>query len=116
GVSEEEALKRLERDHPGYDETERRRKEKLPFCLAKAQEFMKQMAEVSGGWASYLNQPEPAKDVYARILAEARQRYILGYYPTNVSADGKFREIKVTIKNHPEYTVQGRKGYYPKSE
>ncbi len=116
GISEEEALNRLDRDRPNYPERERRRKEKLPFCMAKTQEFMKQMAEVSGGWASYLNQPEPAKSIYERILAEARQRYILGYYPTNVSTDGKFREVKVTIKNHPEYLVKGRTGYFPKSE
>jgi VWFA-related protein len=84
--------------------------------MAKTQEFMFQMAEVSGGWASYLNQPEPAKVVYERILAEARQRYILGYYPTNTNNDGKFREIKVIVKDHPEYIVRGRKGYFPRAE
>jgi VWFA-related protein len=116
GISEEEALNRLDRDRPNYPERERRHKEKLPFCMAKTQEFMFQMAEVSGGWASYLNQPEPAKVVYERILAEARQRYILGYYPTNTNNDGKFREIKVIVKDHPEYIVRGRKGYFPRAE
>jgi Ca-activated chloride channel family protein len=116
-ISEEEALKILERDIDSEEqETERRRKEKIPFCLAKTQEFMKQMAEVSGGWASYLNQPEPVKVVYERILTEARQRYILGYYPPNPNKDGKFREIKVTVKDHPEYIVRGRKGYFPRAE
>jgi VWFA-related protein len=76
------------------------------------QTYLSQIAESSGGWAVFLNQSETAEEIYTRIFSETHKRYFLAYYPTNTARDGKWREVKIMIKDHPEYIVRGRKGYY----
>lgn len=38
--------------------------------------------------------------------------YILGYYTTNVSLDGRFRHIKITVNNGAAAKIDYRQGYY----
>jgi len=38
--------------------------------------------------------------------------YIIGYYPTNTNLDGKFRRIKITLKETPNAKVDYRQGYF----
>lgn len=38
--------------------------------------------------------------------------YILGYYTQNDRADGKFRQMKVTVQGMPDAMLQFRQGYY----
>lgn len=38
--------------------------------------------------------------------------YVLGYYPTNLEQDGKFRRIKVSLADGRAATLDYRKGYY----
>jgi hypothetical protein len=73
------------------------------------------VAELTGGWASFLRSPEDAYEVYGRILADINRRYILGYYPTNKELDGKLRRVRVEVRGHPEYMIQGRQSYYAES-
>lgn len=70
------------------------------------------VAEITGGWASFLGSPEDANEVYGRILADINRRYLLGYYPSNKELDGKLRRVRVEVRGHPEYIVQGRRSYY----
>ena len=65
-----------------------------------------------GGWTAYLQKPEDAPDIYGRILDDINSRYILGYYPSDKSRDGKRRQVQVEVRGHPEYTVTGRKSYF----
>lgn len=78
----------------------------------EGQEAAARVAELTGGWTSFLEKPEQAKDIYARILADIDHRYIIGYYPTNKARDGQLRKVHIEIRNHPEYIVHGREGYY----
>jgi Ca-activated chloride channel family protein len=64
-----------------------------------------------GGWASYLERPEQANSIYAKILADINSRFVIGYYPTNKAHDGKRRKVLVEVRGHPEYSVTGRKSY-----
>jgi VWFA-related protein len=66
----------------------------------------------TGGWTDFLERPEQASSIYERIFSDINQRYIIGYYPSNKERDGKRRSIKVEVRNHPEYTILGRKSYY----
>jgi VWFA-related protein len=66
----------------------------------------------SGGWLMFLERPEQADETYSLILSDINRRYLVGYYPTNKAHDGKRRQIAVTIRDHPEYKVVGRKWYY----
>jgi hypothetical protein len=68
-----------------------------------------------GGWTAYLQKPEEAPDIYGRILDDINSRYILGYYPSDKTRDGKRRQVQVEVRGHPEYSVTGRKSYFAAS-
>ncbi len=70
------------------------------------------ISKYSGGWADFLEQPEQADEVYTRILNNINMRYIIGYYPTNRTRDGKRRKVSLEVRGHPEYVVWGRKTYF----
>jgi len=38
--------------------------------------------------------------------------YILGYYPTNTNADGKFRRIRIALANGLDVKLDYRQGYH----
>jgi len=46
-----------------------------------------------------------------RIADDSRNYYVLGYLPSNTTADGKFRKIKVDVERDG-VKVRARKGYY----
>jgi VWFA-related protein len=79
---------------------------------SKQQLAIADLAKLSGGWHDFLEKPEQADEVYARILADINHRYVIGYYPTNKTRDGKERTIKIEVRGHPEYIVWGRKTYF----
>jgi VWFA-related protein len=64
-----------------------------------------------GGWTAYLQKPEEATNIYSRILADINSRYVIGYYPTNKVHDGKRRQVLIEARDHPEYSITGRKTY-----
>lgn len=78
----------------------------------RGQEAAVTVAELSGGWAAFLERPEQAADVYARILSDINQRYVIGYYPANTERDGRMRRVRIDVRGHPEYSVHGRSSYY----
>ena len=82
---------------------------------AKLQEALSAVAPLSGGWTEFLEQPEQADKIYARIFSDINQRYIVGYYPTNTTRDGKRRKIDFQVKGHPEYQILGRRSYFAPS-
>lgn len=65
-----------------------------------------------GGWTAFLQKPEDAPHIYDRILNDINSRYILGYYPSDKTRDGKRRQVQVEVRGHPEYTITGRKSYF----
>jgi Ca-activated chloride channel family protein len=78
----------------------------------RAQEAITSVADISGGWAAYLESPERSDELYERILADMDHRYVIGYYPTNEARDGRLRKVQVDVRGHPEYVVHGRRSYY----
>lgn len=81
----------------------------------KIQRALVDLARLSGGWAEFLETRSQTANIYNRILADLNQRYIIGYYPTNRSRDGKRRKIGIEVKGHPEYKITSRKSYYAPS-
>ena len=49
----------------------------------------------------------------ANIFTNIKNRYIIGYYPTNQEQNGKPRNVKVEVRDHPEYVITGQKIYLP---
>ncbi len=70
------------------------------------------LAKGTGAWADYLEQPEQANELYTRVLNDINRRYVIGYYPTNRTRDGKRRKVSIEVRGHPEYIVVGRKTYF----
>ncbi len=78
----------------------------------KVQQSLVDLAQLSGGWADFLETQSQTANIYNRIIADLNQRYIIGYYPTNKNRDGKRRRIKIEVKGHPDYVITSRKSYY----
>ena len=56
-----------------------------------------------------------ASDVIDAIDTATRFQYVLGYYTSNTSLDGRYRRVIVRV-NRPGLTVLYRHGYYARSE
>ena len=74
-----------------------------------SQEIMRDVARETGGRA-YVNQNEIRMGVQ-RAFDDLSATYTLGYYPENKKYDGKYRTIKVKVKQSG-VDVQAREGYY----
>ena len=70
---------------------------------------MKELAERTGGRAAY-NTNDLARAI-RRAIDDGRVTYTIGYYSTDETPDGKFREIKVKV-DRPHLDVRYRKGYF----
>ena len=79
---------------------------------SKLQTGLAVIGGLTGGWTDFLETPEQADAIYARIFSDINQRYIVGYYPTNKTRDGKRRKIEFEVKGHPEYQIYGRRSYF----
>ena len=82
-------------------------------------ELLGQIAELSGGRAFTVENPNDLADVATKIGIELRNQYVLGYRPQNGLRDGKWRKIKVKLlppKGLPPLKVYARTGYYAPEE
>ena len=100
-------LDNFQSDSMAHGMAERRFKEQLAIAG---------LAKLSGGWPDFLEKPQDAGSVYARIFADINNRYVIGYYPGNKTRDGNRRRIAIGVRNHPEYVVWGRKTYIAPKE
>jgi VWFA-related protein len=76
------------------------------------QTAMSKVAELSGGSMNFIEKPEDAENVYANIFTNIKNRYVIGYYPTNQEQGEKRRNVKFEVRGHPEYIITGRKTYF----
>lgn len=68
----------------------------------------------TGGRVFRADNQRNTSEAFSEIAAELRTQYLLGYTPSNKTADGTFRHIKVRVKDG-HYDVQARRGYYAPS-
>jgi len=82
----------------------------LDAAYYKADSYLKQLAEKSGGRLLRADTLGSLPDAFAQIAAELRTQYMLGYYPLNKDRDDRYRKIKVatTRKN---VAIRARPGY-----
>jgi VWFA-related protein len=83
--------------------------------LVAAQSAISGIAKLTGGWYSFLEDPSQAASIYSRMLSDINLRYVIGFYPTNETRDGRRRKLSIEVRNHPEYKVLGRRSYYAPS-
>ncbi len=77
--------------------------------------LLAELAQVSGGRMFSVEDPNELPDIAEKISIELRNQYVLGYKPSNLVRDGRWRRIKVKLdppKGLPPLQVYARTGYY----
>jgi len=81
---------------------------------AEGPQVLDNLAEITGGRHFPVLNVGTLPEVSTRIGQLLRNRYLIGYNPTNASRDGRYRGIKLNLAAaaDPGVHVQYRKGYY----
>ncbi|MDQ2856611.1 MAG: VWA domain-containing protein [Acidobacteriota bacterium] len=75
-----------------------------------ADSYLEKLASKSGGRLERADTLVSLPDAFAKIAAELRTQYSLGYYPTNAAHDGQYRKVKV-VSNRKSVILRARPGY-----
>jgi len=87
-----------------------------PASYEVAMKQLQTIADQTGGRMYSPHRIEELSGIYSEIANDLRIQYQLGYNPMNSARDGRWREIRVKIRSHPEAVVRTRKGYYARKE
>jgi hypothetical protein len=82
----------------------------LDQLYLKADSYLTELANKSGGRLLRADTLGSLPDAFAKIAAELRTQYSVGYYPTNKARDGKYRKIKV-VTTRKNVVIRARPGY-----
>jgi hypothetical protein len=82
----------------------------LDPLYATADAFLNKLAEQSGGRLLRADTLASLPDAFARIAAELRTQYSIGYYPMNANHDGLYRKLKVSTAR-TNVVVRAKPGY-----
>jgi len=77
--------------------------------------LLSEIAEQTGGRHFPVDNLNELPDVAAKIGVELRNQYILGYTPSNLERDGKYRKVQVKLvqpRGLPPLRASWRLGYY----
>ena len=77
----------------------------------EAREQLLAVAEVCGTAMFKADRIEDLEGAYARVAAELRNLYTVGFYPTDAKERGAWHELAVSV-NRAGYTARTRRGYY----
>ena len=75
-----------------------------------ADSYLLELANKSGGRLLRADTLGSLPDAFAKIAAELRTQYAIGYYPINKTRDGQYRSIKVAT-TRKSVVVRARPGY-----
>jgi len=82
-------------------------------------QLLDDIAQITGGRAFTVENPNDLEDVAKKIGIELRNQYVLGYRPKNFAHDGKWHKVNVKLvlpKGLPPLQVHAKMGYYAPSE
>jgi Ca-activated chloride channel family protein len=76
--------------------------------------LLDELTELTGGRNYRIDNLDDLPAISARIGAQLRNQYMIGYTPSNVDHDGKYRRVKLAVAGSGEtpLRVQYRTGYY----
>jgi len=77
----------------------------------EAREQLQAIADTCGTTMFKADRIEDLEGAYARVAAELRNLYTVGFYPTDAKERGAWHELAVTI-HRPGFTARTRRGYY----
>jgi Ca-activated chloride channel family protein len=73
------------------------------------------LSELTGGVAYFPDSLGVLPDICEQIGRDLKNQYVLGYRPSNVSRDGKWRKLRVKVSSQrgmPSLRVRAKSGYY----
>ena len=82
---------------------------------AQGPNLLAKLAEMSGGRMFSVEDADELPDIAEKSSIELRNQYVLGYKPSNLVRDGRWRRIKVKLnppRGLPPLQVYARTGYY----
>jgi hypothetical protein len=82
----------------------------LDMAYATADKYLKSLADKTGGRLLRADTLGSLPDAFAKVAAELRTQYSLGYYPLNKERDERYRKIKVTT-SRKDVLIRARPGY-----
>ena len=82
----------------------------LDMAYLTADGYLKALADKSGGKLMRADTLGSLPDAFAKIAAELRTQYSLGYYPTKKERDEQYRKIKVTT-TRKDVVIRAKPGY-----
>ena len=82
----------------------------LDLAYSTADQYLQTLADKTGGRLLRADTVESLPDAFAKIAAELRTQYMLGYYPLNKERDERYRKIKVSTVRK-DVVVRARPGY-----
>jgi len=75
------------------------------------QQTLRRFAETTGGQAFFPTAMKEVESAYAKVLAEIKGQYHLGYQSANTATDGAWRKVEIKVKR-PDVRIRSRKGYF----
>ena len=82
---------------------------------ASGPSLLSDLASISGGRMFSVEDADELPDIAEKISIELRNQYVIGYKPSNLIRDGRWRRIRVKLdppKGLPPLQVYARTGYY----
>jgi Mg-chelatase subunit ChlD len=86
----------------------------LDTLYRTADQYLNDLSVKSGGKLHRADTLISLPDAFAKIAAELRTQYALGYYPTNSKRDGSYRKIQVKT-SRKNTVIRARPGYQAQS-
>ena len=78
-------------------------------------DILAELSDATGG--TFFHNSNDLEEGFRRLASPPEYSYVLGFSPQGLKADGKYHNLKVTVKSEEKVTVQARKGYFaPKHE
>lgn len=82
----------------------------------KNPQVLRKLATLSGGKAYFPTSAKNLDQVWRDIAGEIRSQYTIGYHPSDLRRDGRFRKVEITARrtgsNAGGLKVATRDGYF----
>ena len=73
---------------------------------------LERIADATGGRAFFPFQLNDVANAFSQIQEELRSQYAISYKPAGFVADGRYHTIEILAKDHKNFKVRSRHGYY----
>jgi Ca-activated chloride channel family protein len=90
-----------------------------PAATLKGPLLLAELAKETGGRHVPVTKISALPDIAQSIGSAIRRQYLLGYTPTDLAGDGKYRKVEISIapqRNQHAWRVDWKRGYYASTQ